>query len=461
MDSATFAERRRALREHGPDGAILLAGNQAASRNYADNVYPFRQDSSFLYYTGLDRPGLALVLLADGRERLYGPAGHPDDIVWSGPQPSLGDLGERAGVEAASPIDDLADDLADLRGSGKAVHFLPPYRDDRRMSLGAWLGQDPRRVDAAASDPLIQVVVAQRSVKSRAEVAEVEEALEVTASMLGSAFTVIAPERSEAEVAGALHGVALARDRQQAFKPIVSVRGEVLHNESYDNVFAEGDLLVMDCGAESARGYAADITRTVPVSGRFTAEQRDVYQVVLAAQLAAIAAVSPGRSNLDVHLVAARTIAQGMIDMGLMQGDAEAAVQTGAHALFFPHGIGHMLGLDAHDMEDLGDVVGYAPGQRRSDQFGLNALRLARQLEPGFVITIEPGVYFIPALIDRWSGEGRHHDLIRYDRVERLRGLGGIRIEDDVLVTPEGHRVLGIPIPKSVEDVETALRSGG
>ena len=265
------------------------------------------------------------------------------------------------------------------------------------------------------------------------------------------------PGRTEAEVAAALQAAALAHDRQMAFGPIVSVRGEVLHNPHYTNTLNDGDLLVIDAGAESLRWYASDITRAFPVSGRFSSEQRDIYEVVLAAQEAAIAAAAPGQTNRDLHLLAARTIASGLRDLGLMRGDVDAAVEAGAHALFFPHGLGHMLGQDVHDMEDLGDAVGYSSGTQRASQFGLNFLRLARTLEPGFVITVEPGVYFIPALVERWRLENRHTEFIDYDRVMRLLGLGGVRIEDDLLITSDGARVLGPPIPKAVDEVEALL----
>jgi Xaa-Pro aminopeptidase len=288
-------------------------------------------------------------------------------------------------------------------------------------------------------------------------VAEIENALGVTAAMYRAAMAAAAPGRTEAEVAAALQQPALAADRQQSFQPIVSVRGEVLHNESYANTLAEGDLLLIDSGAESAHWYASDITRTVPVGGRFTSVQRDMYEVVLRAQVHAVETAAPGMTNLQLHLQAARDIAEGLKDLGLMSGDVDEAVAAGAHALFFPHGLGHMLGLDAHDMEDLGDVVGYEPGESRSAQFGLGFLRLARTLEPGLVITIEPGVYLIPALIERWKAEGRHRDFICYDKVEQMLPFGGIRIEDDVLITSRGSRLLGPGIPKTVPELEQVL----
>jgi len=457
FDASTHQARRQLLRAAVADGAILIAGNEHASRNYVENLYPFRQDSHFLYYVGPDHPGLALLMEPDGTEVLYGPTEGPDDVVWLGPHPTTADHALAAGITEARPAEDLRARLRDLAAAGVHVHYLPPYRGDRTMWLAEQLARDPREIAAGASGGLAAAVARQRSVKGPEEIAEIEEALGVTAEAYQMAMSVIRPGATEAEVAAALQTPALARHRQQSFLPIVSVRGEVLHNESYANTLVDGDLMVIDSGSESARHYASDITRSLPVSGRYSPEQRDVYEAVLAAQKAAIGAARSGITNRELHLLAARTLTDGLIQIGLMQGDPDAAVEAGAHALFFPHGLGHMLGLDVHDMEDLGDVVGYEEGDSRSDQFGLNALRLARSLAPGFVVTIEPGAYFIPALIDRWSGEGRHRDFIVYHKVEQYRGFGGIRIEDDVLVTDDGARVLGPPIPKEPGEVEEAM----
>ena len=318
-------------------------------------------------------------------------------------------------------------------------------------------GVDPREVAAQTSIELVRAVVAQRSIKAEDEIAEIEDALGVTALMYRATMRAAGPGLIEAQVAAAHQVEAIASGRQQAFSPIVTVRGEVLHNTSQANTLEDGQLLLVDSGAESPGFYASDITRTMPVSGRFSQQQREVYEVVLAANMAAIGAAGPGTSNRDLHLLAARTIASGLKDIGLMQGDVDAAVEAGAHALFFVHGLGHMMGLDVHDMEDLGDAVGYEVGEERSTQFGLAYLRLARKLEPGFVFTIEPGIYFIPALIDRWREDGMHRDFINYDRLEAYRSFGGIRIEDDVLITDSGSRVLGPPIPKTVDEVEAAM----
>jgi len=333
----------------------------------------------------------------------------------------------------------------------------PVWVDLLRALEKRLLGLDPREIAAQTSVDLVRAVAAQRSIKEEAEIAEIEDAIAVTALMYRATMRGVRAGLTEARVAATHMMEAVARDRGQAFSPIVTTAGEVLHNTSYRNTLKDGDLLLVDSGAESSLFYASDITRTMPVSGRFSERQREVYEVVLAANEAAIAAASPERTNRDLHLLAARTVVTGLKDIGLMQGNVDDAVEAGAHALFFVHGLGHMMGLDVHDMEDLGDVVGYQRGDERSTQFGLAYLRLARKLEPGFVITIEPGIYFIPALIDRWRADGRLRDFIRYDRLEAYRDFGGIRIEDDVLITEDGSRVLGPAIPKSVADVEGAM----
>ena len=457
MDTATYQARRTALRESVSGGYLLLLGNLPAPRNYEDNIYPFRQDSHFLYFVGARQPGMALLIGPDGDETLFGPAADPDDVVWSGPQPGMIDHAGSSGIDNAGTTEDLSGILAAARKSGAPVHYLPPYRDSRRIQLAGLLDVDVAVVDTGVSTELAAAVVALRNVKSDEEIRQIENALSVSALMYQSALGMTAPGRGEAEVAAMMQGVALLSNRPQSFPPIVSVRGEVLHNESYENTLAKGDLLLIDSGTESPFGYASDITRTYPVAGVFSPRQREIYDVVLGAQQTAIQGASPRLTNRELHLMAARTIVSGLHDVGLMKGDVDEAVAAGAHALFFPHGLGHMLGLDVHDMEDLGDLVGYAPGESRSDQFGLNYLRLARKLEPGFVITVEPGIYFIPALIDRWRAGGRHEAFIDYAKVQEYRDFGGIRIEDDVLITGDGCRVLGAAIPKTAEDIELVM----
>jgi len=455
-----YAKRREALRRRMGSGLLLFPGNGESAMNYPANPYPFRQDSSFLYYFGIDLPGfIGLIDVDEDRDYIYGNDFDVDDIIWMGPQPSVKELAARVGVEATGDTGKLAERLAAAIAAGRRVHFLPPYRMEERVRLAEWLGLAVPAVARYASVPLIRSVVAQREIKSDAEIREIEKALDISGRMYRTVMSMTRPGVSEGEVAGALLGVVGRANSRTSFPTILSIHGETLHNHDHGNRMEAGHLLVVDSGAESPEHYASDITRTFPVSGRFSPEQRQVYEIVLKAQETAIQAMRPGIRFLDVHLQAARVIASGLGEMNLMKGDPAEAVQAGAHALFFPHGLGHQMGLDVHDMENLGeDYVGYDETLGRSRQFGLAYLRMARELMPGFVLTVEPGIYFIPALIDQWRQEGVHADFINYDILEKFRSFGGIRIEDDVLVTDNGHRVLGPGIPKAVEDIEAGMK---
>jgi Xaa-Pro aminopeptidase len=460
FDAATYIARRQRLADALGSGLLLFPGNGEASINYVDNVYPFRQDSAFLYFFGLDRPDLAGVYDVDAaRATIYGDEFTMDDIIWRGPQPTIVSQAAAAGVTHTAPRAALQEALSRAAQQGRRIHYLPPYRGETRLLLERLLGLPARTVSDSVSVPLIQAVVEQRSVKTPEEIAELERAVDTTREMQLLAMRLSRPGVFEREVAGAMEGLVAARGVQLSFATIFSVHGETLHNHQHDNRMEAGQIAVNDCGAESPRHYAGDITRTIPVGGRFSGAQRDLYQAVLRAQLRAIDAIRPGVPYKTVHLLAARSLADDLTALGCMRGNTGDAVEAGAHALFFPHGLGHMLGLDVHDMESLGeDFVGYDGGLRRSTQFGLRSLRLARALEPGFTLTVEPGLYFIPALIDRWKSEERCADFIDYDALERFRHAGGIRIEDNVVVTTEGCRVLGPPIPKSIDDVEAVVR---
>jgi Xaa-Pro aminopeptidase len=452
-----YRARRNAIREAGKGGAILWLGHVLQPRNYADNAFPFRQNSHFLYYTGISEPDLALLSYPEpDNDILFSPPSTMDDIVWSGAGRTREEIAFEAGIRTVEDIADLASYLSRFRDQGLKTHYLPPYQASSVLRLAELLGIPPGQVRAGVSKGLVEAVVRQRSIKEEVEIAEIEDALRVTDRMHRAAMATARPGLYEYEVAGVMQGVALSAGRQQAFTPIVTIHGEVLHNHSCDHVLEEGQLLLNDSGVESPRFYASDITRCCPVSGRFTAAQAEVYETVLRTQEAAIGMIRPGVPYVDVHMHTARVMVDGLRTMGLMKGDAAEAAAAGAHALFFPHGLGHMLGLDVHDMEDLGDIVGYPEGQERSSQFGRNFLRLARCLEAGFVLTVEPGIYFIPALIEKWEQERRHVDFICYDRVKLFRGFGGIRIEDNVAVTAGGARVLGPGIPKRIGEVEAA-----
>ena len=463
FETSVYANRRARLRNDLTDrqltGIALFTGNLEAPMNYGENFYRFRQDSTFLYYWGLDGEGLdAVIDLDSGEEVIFGHDPGVDEIVWMGPQPSLAERAARVGVGSSRPRAALEEVLRESITAGRDIHVPPQYRADNILRIAAATRWDPDRARSGTSRPLIECIVAQRSVKAPEEIAELDLAADVAWHMHTGAMRMIAPGVVERDVAGAVEGIALSRGRGLSFPIILSVRSEVLHNHSYDNVMQDGQLAVCDAGASSPLMYASDMTRTLPVSGRFSDRQRDIYQVVLDAQVAAIEAVRPGVPFRDVHLLAAGIIAEGLTGLGLMRGDPAEAVAAGAHALFFVHGLGHMIGLDVHDMEGYGeDLVGYDDTVKRSDQFGLAYLRLARPLRPGFVMTVEPGVYFIPELIEQWRSQGMHDGFIDYDRVAEYIGFGGVRIEDNVVVTDDGYRVLGPPIPKTVADVEQTM----
>jgi Xaa-Pro aminopeptidase len=428
--------------------------------NYAANTYHFRQDSTFLYYFAVDLPGLAALIDVDGNtETLFGDDLTVADIVWTGPQPTIADQAKAAAVASIAAMAELEKRVADAIAQGRRVHFLKPYRAEHTLKITALLGLKPSMVTAYRSEPLHKAVVAQRNIKSAAEVAEIERAIGVSRQMYLAAMAAAKPGKHEYEVVAEILRVAKANGFDASFPIICSVHGETLHNHHHANLMKKGDVMVLDSGVETPNKYASDITRTIPVGGTFTAQQRQVYEMVLRAQLAAIKAIKPGVPYKDIHLLAARSFATDLKAAGLMKGDVGEAVAAGAHALFFPHGLGHMIGLDVHDLENMGEqYVGYEPGVERSEQFGLGYLRLARTLKPGFVLTVEPGLYFIPQLIDQWKAEKKNAAFINYKEVEKFRNARGYRIEDDVLVTKSGNRVLGQPIPKTVADVEAACK---
>jgi Xaa-Pro aminopeptidase len=460
FDPAIYRDRRNRLKKDVGSGLILLLGNDEVGMNYAANTYHFRQDSTFLYFFAVDLPGLAALIDIDrNTETLFGDDLTVADIVWTGPQPTIAEQAKAAAVAATAPASDLETRIADAIAQGRRVHFLKPYRAEHTLKITALLGIKPTMVTSYRSEPLHRAVVAQRNVKSAHEVAEIEQAIGVSRQMYLAAMAAAKPGKYEYEVVSEIIRVAKANGHDLSFPIICSVHGETLHNHHHGNLMQQGDVMVLDSGVETPMKYASDITRTIPVGGAFTPQQRQIYDMVLRAQLAAIKAIKPGVPYRDVHLLAARSFATDLNAAGLMKGDVDEAVAAGAHALFFPHGLGHMIGLDVHDQENIGEAyVGYEPGVERSTQFGLGYLRLARTLKPGFVLTVEPGLYFIPQLIEQWKAEKKNAAFINYKEVEKFRNARGYRIEDNVLVTKSGNRVLGPPIPKTVADVEAACQ---
>ncbi len=457
----TYSGRRKQLVQAlTGKGLVLLLGNNESPMNYTDNVYPYRQDSNFLYFSGIDHPHFAMLIdLDSGTSTLYGDDLSLDYIVWMGAQPSVADRASAAGIEQTAPYAQLAEDVTAALGKDRTVHHLPPYRSENQWAIGQLLGQAYPAAGTGASEELVRAVVNLRSYKSDEEIAEMERAVNITGTMHRTAMRSAKPGQKEAAVAGIIEGIAIGAGGRLSYPCIATINGHILHNHYHGNEMKDGQLLLIDAGAETTSRYAGDVTRTFPVGKQFTKQQQEIYELVLDAEEQAIKALKPGTSYRDIHLLSAKIIATGLKELGLMKGDPEEAVAAGAHALFFPHGLGHMIGLDVHDMEDLGeDLVGYTDAIKRSDQFGLRSLRLGRELEEGFVLTVEPGIYFIPALIDRWQADQQHTDFINYDALQAYRNFGGIRIEDNVLVTGDGYRILGNPIPKTVVDIE-ALRA--
>jgi Xaa-Pro aminopeptidase len=384
-----------------------------------------------------------------------------DDIVWMGPQPTLRDKAAKAGVASVLPFGKLSETLQLAVKKGRTVHFLPPYRSFNKILLQELTDVAPAAQKESASVALIKAVVALRIKKEAGEIADMEKACKVGYDMHVAAMTLCRAGVKENTIAGFIEGKAIAEGYMPSFPVILSQNGETLHNHDHSQTLTAGRLLVIDAGAETALHYASDFTRTLPAGGRFTPKQKDIYNIVLEANNYAVSAAKPGITYAGVHLGAAKIITQGLQALGLMKGNVDESVAAGAHALFFPHGLGHQIGLDVHDMEDLGEnYVGYDDDTQRSKQFGLGALRMGRMLHEGFCITVEPGIYFIPALIEQWKQENKLDQFINYPKVAEYIGFGGIRIEDDILITAAGCRLLGEKrIPVTVEEVESITNS--
>jgi Xaa-Pro aminopeptidase len=458
--SIVYSDRRKKLRAELSGGLILFLGNQEVPLNYPANTYSFRQDSNFSYFFGLDHPDLAGVIdLEAGRDYIFGNDVDIDDIIWMGKQPSMKEQALKAGVENSAPLKDLNELVSKAISSGRAIHFAPAYRGETILWLSDLLGIPHLELPKRVSEPLIKAIVKFRMKKEPFEIAEIGKAIDVAWLMHTTAMKMAMPGVNEREIAGTIEGIALSNCGPVSFPVILSINGQTLHNHYHGNTLAEGRMMVIDAGCETELHYASDITRTVPVGGKFNARQKGIYEVVLNANLAAIQAIKPGVPFKEIHMLAATEIAKGLTALGIMKGDPGEAAKKGAHTLFFPHGLGHPLGLDVHDLEGMGEnIVGYDAEVTRSKEFGLAFLRFGRKLQEGFVMTIEPGIYFIPELIDIWKSENKLAEFINYDVVETYKDFGGIRIEDDVLVTSGGYRVLGKPIPKTVAEVEEIMR---
>ena len=461
FETSVYKNRRARLKEKVKSGLVLILGNGEAPANYTDNTYKFRQDSSFLYFFGLNQPGFAGVIDIDsGDEYIFGNDVDMDDIIWMGPQPSVKDMAARVGVSKTAPFARLADCMKTAISQGRRIHFLPPYRFRNMLLLEELLSIRPALVKNYASLELIKAVVDLRSVKEPCEIEEITKACNIGYEMHTAAMRNCKPGVKEQYIAGLIEGIAASYGSMVSFPVILSQNGETLHNHDHSQILQEGRMMLTDAGAEEVSHYCSDFTRTVPVGGKFLTRQKEVYNIVLAANNKAIEIAKPGVTYQYVHLEVCKVLAQGLKDLGLMKGDVNEAVAAGAHALFMPHGLGHMMGLDVHDMEDLGQIyVGYDDETRPIDQFGTSSLRMGRRLQEGFVITDEPGCYFIPALIDQWRAQGMHKEFLNYDKIETFKDFGGIRLEDDILIIPGGSRFLGDKrTPITVEEVEEIMR---
>ncbi|MBR2234347.1 MAG: aminopeptidase P N-terminal domain-containing protein [Prevotella sp.] len=457
IQKETYLRRRARLKKDMGSGVLLFLGNAEVGMNYADNTYRFRQDSTMLYFFGLDFPGIAAVIDVDeDREIVFGNDLTIDDIVWTGMMPSLSERCQPVGVTDTRPMSELADYLR-----GKFVHFLPPYRGDHRVWLWELLGVEPAAQPSLASVPFIKAIVSQRNYKDEEELRLIEESVDLSTEMHLAAYRAVRPGIHESEVAAAVEEVACRHGNALAFPTIATVQGQVLHNHGFIHDLKEGDIFLLDAGAETKSHYAGDLSSSMPVGERFTDRQAEVYNIHLRSFWAAVDKLQVGTPFREAHIAAATEIARGMKELGLMKGDPAEAAETGAYALFFPCGLGHMVGLDVHNMENLGEqYVGYADGQQKSKQFGFKSLRLARPLEPGFVYTVEPGIYFIPELMDKWEAEGQFRDFICYDKLGPWRDFTGLRNELNYVMTPTGARLLGtIKKPMTINEVYAAKES--
>lgn len=473
-----YVKRRKTLLDkmsyipEGRRGIAVFQGNAEAPQNYRGNDYKFRQESSFLYFWGIDEPCFAAVLdLDNGEETVYGDDVDIDDIIWMGPQPSVRSKAGCVGVKRTGTSEQFEKDVHNAVSAGRTVHFLPASRYYNTLKMSELLGipaEDIRKVSPVsgsgsgktlnASEELVKAVVSMRLIKEDCEIEEIDKACDIGRMMHTEGRRGCKPGAREQDIAGRMEGVTISKGWGVSFTTILSQNGETLHNHSHHQIITPGRMLLIDAGAESNTHYASDFTRTYPCSGKFTQQQKEIYDIVESCNELAFQLARPGITYRQVHLAVARHMLEGLAGLGLVHGDLDEMVAEGIAGLFMPHGLGHNMGIDVHDMEDLGeDYVGYDEGQKRSSQLGLGSLRMARKLRPGHVITDEPGIYFIPALISKWKTEGTDKGFVNYSALESYLGFGGIRLEDDVLITDDGARRLGsarLPIRSSdIEDI--------
>jgi len=457
FDKQVYTDRRQVLKQNiGSDGLILLLGNEDSSMNYKDNCYPFRQDSSFLYYFGLDVQNLAAIIDTDtGEEFVFGNELSIDDIIWTGTLPTVQEMAALVGVNQTQPYSQIIHHIHKAVIAGRKVHILPPYRPENRIKLATWFNASLEDVQDHVSLKLIKAVIAQRVIKTPLEIQEMEKAVDISVDMQLAVIKSTRPGIKEFELVAKANEIALAANGRLGYGAIITTHGQTLHTHYYGNTLQDGHMVLSDIGAENDMHYGGDLTRTFPVGRSFTNRQKELYEVVLTSMDHAISMLKPGVRYKDIHLAACQKLVEGLTQVNLMKGDAAEAVAAGAHTMFFQCGLGHMLGMDTHDMEDLGEqYVGYTDTLKKETVFGLKSLRLGRELEAGYVLTIEPGIYIIPELIDRWKAENKYADFINYDVLETYRDFGGIRIEDNFLITETGSHLLGKYLPKTLKEIE-------
>jgi Xaa-Pro aminopeptidase len=456
----TYIKRRQELKTRVGAGIILMPGNSEAAMNYAGNDYKFRQDSSFIYYVGLDKPDLVFVLDIDNdREYLFGDELTIDDIIWTGSLPSLKESAAEVGIGTVEPPSRLSNLIDGAQKSGQTIHYLNPYRYRVMSLLGELLGKRPQEIPAGSSPKLTAAVIAMRLIKSDEELRELADAGSIGYAMHIIAMKMCRPGVSERDIAGTIEGLAISAGNGVSFPTILSMNGQTLHNHDHSGTLHTGRLMLCDAGAENLNHYASDFTRTTAVDGKYTARQTAIHNIVLSAVNESISMARPGVTYSSIHLNACSIIFEGLREIGLTRGNTEDALATGAPTLFMPHGLGHALGLDVHDMENLGEtLVGYDETTVRDTAFGYRSLRFGKQLEAGHVLTVEPGIYFIPQLIDKWKAEGICRDFINFDKLESYRDFGGIRLEDNIVITAEGARpVYGKRLPITVDEIVEAV----
>lgn len=456
FDKKVYLERRAQLKRSVGNGLVLLLGNEESSMNYKDNLYPFRQDSSFLYFFGIDRPALTGIIDIDNdSEIVFGDDFTTEEMIWTGYREPLNLLSESIGISMVKPKKELWSFMRLATEQNRKIHFLPHYRPEQHNLLTDLMGLSSGSLQGIFSVSLIKAIVAQRSYKSPGEIEEINRAVNTTARMQTAAIGLAKAGMTEAHIAGKMQEIAIGAGGNLSFPTILTQQGQILHNGYSHSSLIEGNLVLSDCGAETGMHYAGDLTRTFPVGTKFTPTQRDIYNIVLRAHESAVALLQPGKPFRDIHVHACEKLTEGLQELGVMKGDVKEAVAQGAHALFFPCGLGHMMGLDTHDMENLGEeYVGYNEAIKKSTQFGLKSLRLAKPLEEGFVVTVEPGLYFNPAFIDEWEANNQLGSFINYDKLKAYRSLSGIRIEEDFVITRNGSSMLGDPLAKTADEIE-------